>query len=90
MPARSRYPGESQAGFRNRMRRQGNSGGARGAVRPRAAGVAQRNRKGMMKQLMDDAMLGRQVRASRMQRNQARGNRRPGPARPMPPRRRQY
>jgi hypothetical protein len=89
MPARSKYPGESQAGFRNRMRRQGNSGGARNAVRPRAAGVAQRNRKGQMQQLMQDAMLGRQIRASRMQRNQARGNRRP--AKPMPmPRRRQY
>ena len=57
-----------------------------GAVRPR--GMGQRNKQGQMKQLMQDAMLGRQIRMSRMQRNQARGNRNPGPARPPRPQRR--
>ena len=87
MPANKPYPGEGQSQFRNRMRRQSNSGGARNAVRPRGVGQAQRNRKGQMQQLMQDAMLGRQIRSSRMQRNQARGNRRPGPSRPIPKRR---
>lgn len=76
MPYNKQYPGEGGAQFRNRQRRQANQ--RPGAVRPRRPGAGQRNRQGEMKQLMQDALIGRQIRMSRMQRNQARGRRNPG------------
>ena len=69
-------------------RGQGRPMRQQGAVRPRRPGLQNRNRQGQMEQLLKDAMLGRQIRTSRMQRNAARGRRPGGPARP--PKRRGY